>query len=224
MKISIITREEVAVLLNTGSYNDVFWKTKRYLKKVSPNLNDGELEIASLNHIYEECLKAFRYNEYIDSAHKALIHISDKETFYMKHICEPFKSEDKRAAARAEALAEQEKERKKAEALKKKNNARMEKLKEKCEKEGLDFDTENRKYYRRMDILETTLNVLTVVFAVAMVIAVVLLFFSFSEGQYGTILTTIHTFAVNHRILTVGIGVASFFLSVIFYGIKDELF
>lgn len=83
MKLITMSKQDVADVLQYEE-PDFLKQSADYMKIFSPGLNDEAAECAAINMIYERCQEAFRYNEYIDTASKAVKHV--KTSSFGNHI------------------------------------------------------------------------------------------------------------------------------------------
>ena len=143
--------------------------------------------MAAKEVIYQKCLQTFRFYDGVTDAHSAL-----RYTLGYSYSLELY---EKLEEARRMAPIKAEQERKAAQLAAEKEAARIEKLKKKCEKRGLDFEKENQKEQKKIANLkenpENYLLRLCLIFAIPAIIFSILRF----AFPTVTLITSIHPFS-----------------------------
>ncbi|MBE6620544.1 MAG: hypothetical protein E7625_04190 [Ruminococcaceae bacterium] len=138
MKIYSMSKADVMDELNCHPH--LLHKTVAFCKSKNKNLSDEQARLMAQELIYQECRKKFDYNEYVRSASDALNHISKSTSNFSKMLDD---------AATADEIGQWlDKRQEKA------RDKNLNRLKKKCNRSGLDFNQEQKKYVKKQKILD----------------------------------------------------------------------
>ena len=194
-----MTKEEVYQLLNSR-YSFFLHEVAEYLclQKNGHSHNAYEFEDAARELIYRECLKIFRYSGSVNDAKDALDSVYHGS--YSKQIQQRVKEERAKKAWAEEQKKRQEK---------------IEKLKEECQKNGLDFRKEKKKLLKELkkqwkkkksDPVLTTFKLLLLISSAVCAISFIIMFVGLNIEAFAPVAEAFQQVASISFLLTIALG------------------
>ena len=150
-------------------------KVKKYVKIKNPNMTDSQAESAAIEIIYQDCMKSFQYSDSVRSASDALRRVSNSKSPLSQMVDKEIRSAENKQKAEEQRIA---------------------RLREFCQKEGLDFEKENKNYLERSKRWEKIWMPIFWSFGILWIVNLLVNFFTdFERG------TTPHTIPPMMRVL-----------------------
>ena len=155
-----------------------------FLKKVTkcafiqnPKLTESEAEIVAVEMIYSKCQQSFQYNEYCKSAADAVNRVSASDSSFMQWVDDTIKKHENK-------LKKEEEQRKYEAQQQAKEAARIEKLKKHCKENGLNFEIENKKYLKKMELYDNIYSITVTICLIGLIVAICInIFANLSDGS-----------------------------------------
>ena len=196
-----MSKEEVYQLLNSR-YSFFLHEVAEYLrltaKEKDRNKPDCVYEDAARELIYRECLKIFRYSGSVNDVKDALDSVYHGS--YSKQIQQRVKEERAKKAGAEEQKKRQEK---------------IEKLKEECQKNGLDFRKEKKKLLKELkkqwkkeksDPVLTTFKLLLLISSAVCAISLIIMFVGLNIEAFAPVAEAFQSVASISFLLTIALG------------------